>query len=102
MKKPNSRKRRRRTFDPAKPRRSSRFFKLNNLPEDQCAQIVAWLFQGETYAAIRSLVRRRFGVTCSLMAVKTVWDKYAATEQAMRAERIVRRARLLLQSPTQP
>jgi hypothetical protein len=102
MKTPCSKSRgRRRLFDPTKPRKASPTAKLASLPEDQVAQIVAWLFNGKTYAEICSLVKSHFGVTCSMNAVKTVWDKYAAVEQEMRDERIVRRARIILQSPEQ-
>jgi hypothetical protein len=98
MKSPRSNSRRR-LVDPARQRKASPTAKLNSLPEDQVAQIVAWLFQGKTYAQIRDLVKPHFGVTCSIMAVKTIWDKYAGTEEQMRAERIVRRARLLMSVP---
>lgn len=101
MKRTHSKSRHRRLVDPTKPRKASPNAKLNSLAEDQVAMIVAWLFQGKTYAQIQTLVKQRFGVTCSLMAVKTMWDKYAAMEEQMRTERVIRRARLILQSPTE-
>jgi hypothetical protein len=100
MKPSRSKQRRRRRANPEKPRKASPLAKLNTLPDDQVAQIVAWLFQGKTYAGIRALVKRKFRVTCSLMAVKTMWDKYAAAEERMRTERIIRQARLLQSAQT--
>ena len=79
-------------------RRSINSAKLNNLPDDQVAQIVAWLFSGKTYADIRDLVKRDYGVTCSLMAVKTMRDKYSVAEEQFRTERIIQSARLIFQS----
>jgi len=99
MKSSHSSTRRHRHYDPIKPRKSNPKAKLLSLPEDQLAQIVAWLFQGKTYDQIVSLVKPHFGVTCSRMAVKTVWDRYATTEERMRAERVIRRARLLVSMP---
>lgn len=101
MKTPRSHKHRSRHFDATKPRKSNPKAKLLSLPEDQLAQVVAWLFQGKTYDQIVSLVKPHFGVTCSRMAVKTVWDKYATTEERMRAERVIRRARLLISSSSE-
>lgn len=101
MKSSRSNKRRRhRQPDQSRQRKASPTAKLNCLPEDQVALIVAWLFQGKTYAEIRLQVKERFGVTCSLMAVKTMWDKYAAMEEQMRSERIVRRARMIMGGAT--
>ena len=98
--KPKTKKQQQRRHDHLASRRSLPG-KLTGLPEDQLAQIVAWLFEGKTYGQICAAVKSHFGVTCSLMAVKTVWDKFGAIEDQMRSERIVRQARLILQSSNQ-
>lgn len=75
--------------------------KLLNLPEEQQEQLVAWLFSaGMTYQQARALVRREFGVTCSLAALSAFWSQVCAprlvsrrSQSAAAAEQIAAEAR---------
>lgn len=71
--------------------------KLETLGDEQLAAVVAWLLSGCTYRQVRDRVLARFGLKCSLMAVQTIYRRYAAREEEQREIRILRLARLYAQ-----
>ena len=75
--------------------------KISKLPDDQLAQVVAWLFQERTYSEIAALIKTRFGLTCSIMAVRHVWLQYAPRAQEVREQRVIKLARVILQDNQQ-
>lgn len=71
--------------------------KLLNLPDDQRETLVAWLLGGMGYESARAAVKREWGISTSVAALKEFWDTECAPRLISRRARAAEAATTLVE-----